>query len=135
MDREIIVAVGEALHHDATWHEQVRTGACVIRSERVAELAIGSLERKITEAIEDRDLAIDERTVAIEAAAALLNPARDAAWQMNEAVSMLRQASRCARFGEGNTELADEIDDGLPAMQAALEAIAAAVADPTRVNS
>lgn len=50
--------------------------------------------------------------------------ARDAAWQFNEAVSMLRQAGRCARYGEGNTELADEIDDGLPAMQRALEALA-----------
>lgn len=42
----------------------------------------------------------------------------NAAWQFNEAVSMLRQAARYVT----DSEFFDEIVDGLPAMQAALEA-------------
>lgn len=51
-----------------------------------------------------------------------LEPARldleTIAWQFNEAVSMLREARR--HLGDGS-DLANEIDEGLPAMQAALQ--------------
>lgn len=60
----------------------------------------------------------------------VLNAAPDAGWQLNEAVSMLREARPHLRGGVGAVEvsmLGDEIDEALPAMQAALEAIAAAV--------
>ena len=60
----------------------------------------------------------------------LLNAAPVAAWQFNEAVSMLRSARPHLRGGVGAGEvtmLGEEIDDGLPAMQAALDAVALAV--------
>jgi hypothetical protein len=62
--------------------------------------------------------------------AKMLNAAPDAGWQLNEAVSLLREARPHLRGGVGAVEvtmLGEEIDEGLPAMQAALEAIAAAV--------
>lgn len=62
--------------------------------------------------------------------AKVLNAAPAAGWQLNEAVSMLREARPHLRGGVGAVEvtmLGEEIDEALPAMQTALEAIAAAV--------
>lgn len=49
-----------------------------------------------------------------------------ALWQFNEAVSLLREARQV--FVPADSGIATEIDDGLPAIQAALEALAAGVA-------
>jgi len=53
--------------------------------------------------------------------------ARDAAWQFNEAVSLLREARGYVREG---TSTALDIDEGLPAIQAALEALADSIREP-----
>lgn len=45
-----------------------------------------------------------------------------AAWQLNEAVSLLREVRLRVALPE---ELGEEIDDGLPAMQAALKSLVA----------
>ena len=52
---------------------------------------------------------------------------QDAAWQFNEAVSLLREAHA---YIPEFTGCAEDIDAGLPAMQAALEALAAEVSAP-----
>lgn len=54
----------------------------------------------------------------------LAETAKTAAWQFNEAVSLLREARRHLSPGSA---LGEEIDEGLPAIQAALVDLAAAV--------
>jgi hypothetical protein len=51
---------------------------------------------------------------------------RQAAWQFNEAVSLLREARD--HIAPATSLLAD-IDEGLPAIQAALQALAALLVD------
>lgn len=76
---------------------------------------------------EERDeLRADVARLTAELAAAG-NVIGDAAWQMNEAVSLLREARHT--YLANGTGLAEEIDEALPAIDAALRALAAAL-DP-----
>ena len=54
-----------------------------------------------------------------------------ACWQFNEATSLLRSARSALRPGEGAAALAEEIDEGIPAIQAALEGLAAYISKET----
>lgn len=80
---EAIAAVAEALYRDPSWHEQLGAGGCVLRSERVAELALDALDGVVTVALGARDIALAERD---HVAAALdeIRPTVDAAVAMAE---------------------------------------------------